>query len=91
MLTGITCECVCVCVCVCVSGSDEQNYKYYGQFVIYMYNHNNYIQVTSLATLALLLAAIGGYDMLLPYIFVIYVCRHAPIRSIRRMDCQSDI
>ena len=42
-------------------------------------------------TLALLLAAIGGSDMSLQYIFEIYVHSYAPIRSTRRMDCQSDI
>ena len=52
---------------------------------------HNILQVASLATLALLLAAIGGSDISLQYIFEIYVRRHAPIRSIRRMDCQSDI
>ena len=35
--------------------------------------YNIYIQVASLATLALLLAAIGGSDMSLRYIFVIHV------------------
>ena len=46
------------------------------------------VQVAVLAMLALLLAAIGGSDSVAA-VHLCNICRHALIRSIRTMDCQS--